>query len=108
LIHNPACLLMDEPFGALDAITRTQMRHDLEMLWLERRKTVIFITHSVEEAIGLSDRVVVMSASPGRIMEEIKIDLPRPRPVGLGQDASYVRYADRIYETFQKIGVLHE
>jgi NitT/TauT family transport system ATP-binding protein len=107
LIHDPSCLLMDEPFGALDAITRTQMRHDLEMLWLDKRKTVLFITHSVEEAIGLSDRVIVMSASPGRIMDEIKIDLPRPRPVGLGEDASFVHYADRIYETFRKIGVLH-
>lgn len=106
LIHDPSCLLMDEPFGALDAITRTQMRHDLELLWLERPKTVLFITHSVEEAIGLSDRVVVMSASPGQLVEEIKIDLPRPRPVGLGEDASFARYADRVYETFRKLGVL--
>ena len=106
LIHDPACLLMDEPFGALDAITRTQMRHDLEMLWLEKPRPVLFITHSVEEAIGLSDRVLVMSASPGQIVEEIKIDLPRPRPVGLGEDASFARYADRIYETFRKLGVL--
>lgn len=106
LIHDPSCLLMDEPFGALDAITRTQMRHDLEMLWLEKPKTVLFITHSVEEAIGLSDRVVVMSTSPGQLVEEIKVDLPRPRPVGLGEDASFARYADRIYEIFRELGVL--
>ena len=66
LIHQPSVLLMDEPFGALDAITRTQIRHDLELLWMETRKTVLFITHSVEEAIGLSDRVLVMSPNPGR------------------------------------------
>ncbi len=106
LIHNPACLLMDEPFGALDAITRTQIRHDLEMLWLERPKTVLFITHSVEEAVGLSDRVIVMSAGPGRIVDEVKVDLPRPRPVGLGEDPSFVRYADRIYKTFRQLGIL--
>ena len=66
LIHQPSVLLMDEPFGALDAITRTQIRHDLELLWLETRKTVLFITHSVEEAVGLSDRVLVMSPNPGK------------------------------------------
>jgi NitT/TauT family transport system ATP-binding protein len=107
LIHDPKILLMDEPFGALDAITRTQMRHDLEELWLEKRKTVLFITHSVEEAIGLSDRVLVMSTSPGRIVEEIVVDLPRPRPVKLGEDASFVRYADQIYDIMRKLGVLH-
>ena len=80
LVHQPSILFMDEPFGALDAITRTQIRHDLELLWLETRKTVLFITHSIEEAIGLSDRVIVMSPSPGRIVDEISIDLPRPRP----------------------------
>jgi NitT/TauT family transport system ATP-binding protein len=106
LIHDPKILLMDEPFGALDAITRTQMRHDLETLWLEKRKTVMFITHSVEEAIGLSDRVIVMSPSPGKIVEEIVVDLPRPRPVKLGEDQSFVRYTDQIYDIMRKLGVL--
>jgi NitT/TauT family transport system ATP-binding protein len=106
LIHDPSILLMDEPFGALDAITRTQMRHDLELLWLEKRKTVLFITHSVEEAIGLSDRVIVMSPGPGRIVDEIAIDLPRPRPVELGVEPSFVAYADRVYAAFKKWGVL--
>jgi NitT/TauT family transport system ATP-binding protein len=82
LIHQPSVLLMDEPFGALDAITRTQIRHDLELLWMETRKTVLFITHSIEEAIGLSDRVLVMSPNPGRIVDEIAIDLPRPAARG--------------------------
>jgi len=105
LVHDPAMLLMDEPFGALDAITRTQIRHDLEMLWLETRKTVLFITHSIEEAVGLSDRVLVMSKSPGTIVEEIHIDLPRPRPAHLGEYPEFARYAERIYSIFEKLGV---
>lgn len=105
LVHNPSMLLMDEPFGALDAITRTQIRHDLEMLWLETRKTVLFITHSIEEAVGLSDRVLVMSKSPGTIVEEIRIDLPRPRPAHLGEYPEFAKYAQRIYEIFAKLGV---
>lgn len=106
LIHDPPVLLMDEPFGALDAITRTQMRHDLELLWMEKRKTVLFITHAVEEAVGLSDRVIVMGPSPGRIVDEIIIDLPRPRPVELGANRSFVAYADRIYSVFKQHGIL--
>ena len=106
LVHDPSILLMDEPFGALDALTRTQMRRDLEALWLERRKTVLFITHGVEEAVGLSDRVIVMSPSPGRIVEDIKVDLPRPRPVELGDDRAYTEYTDRIYRIFKDYGVL--
>jgi NitT/TauT family transport system ATP-binding protein len=106
LIHQPSVLLMDEPFGALDAITRTQIRHDLEMLWLETRKTVLFITHSVEEAVGLSDRVLVMSPSPGRIVEEIAIDLPRPRPAHLGEYPTFNAYAERIHESFRRLGVI--
>lgn len=106
LIHDPSVLLMDEPFGALDAITRTQMRHDLETLWMEKRKTVLFITHSVEEAIGLSDRVLIMSAGPGEIMDEMKIDIPRPRPIEIGQEKAFVEHADHIYEIFRRLGVL--
>ncbi len=106
LIHGPSVLLMDEPFGALDAITRTQIRHDLEMLWLETRKTVLFITHSVEEAVGLSDRVLVMSPNPGRIVEEIVIDLPRPRPAHLGEYPTFNLYAERIHEAFKRLGVI--
>ncbi len=105
LVHEPTMLLMDEPFGALDAITRTQIRHDLEMLWLDTRKTVLFITHSIEEAIGLSDRVLVMSKSPGTIIDEIVIDLPRPRPAYLGEYPEFSVYADRIYNLFKKLGV---
>ena len=105
LVHDPSMLIMDEPFGALDAISRTQIRHDLEMLWLEKRKTVLFITHSIEEAVGLSDRVLVMSKSPGRIVEEIAIDLPRPRPAHLGEYPEFSVYAKRIYTIFEKLGI---
>ena len=105
LVHDPSMLLMDEPFGALDAITRTQIRHDLEMLWMETRKTVLFITHSIEEAIGLSDRVLVMSKSPGTIVEEIYIDLPRPRPAHLGEYPDFSRYSSQIYDIFSRLGV---
>ncbi len=85
IVHRPEVLILDEPFGALDAISRTQIRHDLEMLWLDTGKTVLFITHSIEEAIGLSDRVLVMSKGPGTIIDEIRIELPRPRPAYLGE-----------------------
>ncbi|MHA1570353.1 MAG: ABC transporter ATP-binding protein [Alphaproteobacteria bacterium] len=105
LVHEPSMLLMDEPFGALDAISRTQIRHDLEMLWLETRKTVLFITHSIDEAVGLSDRVLVMSNSPGMIVDEIKIDLPRPRPAHLGDYPDFAHYAQRVYSIFEKLGV---
>jgi NitT/TauT family transport system ATP-binding protein len=79
LIHDPSILLMDEPFGALDAMTREQMNLELQRLWLERKKTVLFITHSIPEAIFLADRVLVMTPRPGRITEAVTIDVPRPR-----------------------------
>jgi NitT/TauT family transport system ATP-binding protein len=81
LLLDPPLLLMDEPFGALDAITREQMNMELLRVWSESRKTVIFITHSVAEAVLLSDRVLVMTSSPGRIRGDITIGLPRPRAV---------------------------
>ncbi|MCU1612835.1 MAG: ABC-type nitrate/sulfonate/bicarbonate transport system, ATPase component [Frankiales bacterium] len=108
LVHDPSVLLMDEPFGALDALTRTQMRIDLEALWRERPKTVLFITHSVEEAVGLADRVIVMGPSPGRIVKEMKIDLPRPRPVQVGDEAAFAEYSAEIYAIFKQLGVLHD
>ena len=107
LVHDPSVLLMDEPFGALDALTRLQVRMDLEALWLRRRPTVLFITHSVEEAVGLSDRVLVMSPSPGEVVEQIKVDLPRPRPVVLGDAPQFGAYVDRIHRHFERMGVLH-
>ena len=81
LANDANVLLMDEPFGALDALTREQLQHELLQIWARTRVTIIFITHSVEEAMLLADRVLVMSAGPGRIANDVAIDLPRPRDV---------------------------
>lgn len=107
LVHEPSVILMDEPFGALDALTRLQVRMDLEALWLRRRPTVLFITHSVEEAVGLSDRIFVMGPNPGKVVDEIKVELPRPRPIVLGDAPEFSAYVDRIYGHFERLGVLH-
>jgi NitT/TauT family transport system ATP-binding protein len=81
LAPNPRVLLMDEPFGALDALTREQLYGDIQDIWLRRRKTIVFVTHNVREAVCLGDRVLVFSPNPGRIVEEYRIDLPRPRDI---------------------------
>jgi NitT/TauT family transport system ATP-binding protein len=107
LVHEPSLILMDEPLGALDALTRLQVRTDLENLWLRRRPTVVFITHSVEEAVGLSDRILVMSPSPGEVIDDIMVDLPRPRPIVLGDAPQFAAYVDRIHRQFERMGVLH-
>ena len=81
LANNADILLMDEPFGALDALTREQLQRELLQMWARTRVTIIFVTHSVEEAVVLADRVLVMSAGPGRIESDVAIELPRPRDV---------------------------
>jgi NitT/TauT family transport system ATP-binding protein len=79
LVHDPQLLIMDEPFAALDALTREQMAGELQRIWMESGKTVVFITHSISEAVFLSDRIVVMSARPGRIVATFENSAPRPR-----------------------------
>jgi len=107
LIHDPPLLLMDEPFGALDALTREQMRIDLEELWLASRQTVVFITHSIDEAVLLADRVVVMSPRPGRVERIVDIDLPRPRGLAARKHPRFTEPVDMITEIFLARGVLH-
>ena len=107
LIHDAPLLLMDEPFGALDALTREQMRLDLEALWLETHKTVLFITHSVDEAVLLADRVVVMSPRPGRIERIIDISLERPRGLPARRAPEFVAVTEAITDIFLARGVLH-
>ena len=107
LVHDPKILLMDEPFGALDALTREQMRIDIEDLWLSSRKTVMFITHSIDEAVLLADRVVVMSPRPGRIERIVPIDLPRPRGLDGRRLPGFTEASDLITGIFLDRGVLH-
>ncbi|MGY4310203.1 NitT/TauT family transport system ATP-binding protein [Bradyrhizobium sp. USDA 4369] len=105
LAYGPEVLLMDEPFGALDAHTRTRLQNDLLEIWERDRKTVLFVTHSVEEAVFLSDKVVMMSRSPGRIREVIDIDLPRPRRrEELLLDPRYQNYIVEIERMFDDSG----
>jgi NitT/TauT family transport system ATP-binding protein len=96
LISDPALLLMDEPFGALDAMTREEMCLELLRIWSERRKTVAFVTHSIAESIFLADRVIVMAARPGRVTMDLKIDLPRPRTLDMEFTPEFKTYADQV------------
>jgi NitT/TauT family transport system ATP-binding protein len=105
LVHDPPLLLMDEPFGALDALTREQISMDIQRVWMDRRKTAMHITHSIPEAVLLADRVVVMGPRPGRIVEIIEVDLPRPRRLDR-LPARFNDYAGRIREIFKSKGVL--
>jgi len=91
LANYPSVLLMDEPFGALDAQTRLTMQESLLDIWREFGTTVLFVTHDVDEAVFLADRVLIMSAAPGQIVEDLKIDLPRPRNVEMASDPAYIK-----------------
>jgi NitT/TauT family transport system ATP-binding protein len=98
LAFNPKVLLMDEPFGALDAQTRETMQEEVTRIWERTRKTIVFVTHDIEEAVFLGDRVVVLSARPGRIREDIRIDLPRPRTLEIKKSSQCHEYRNTIWD----------
>jgi NitT/TauT family transport system ATP-binding protein len=98
LAFDPKVLLMDEPFGALDAQTREVMQEELMNLWERTRKTVVFVTHDIDEAVFLADRVVVLTARPARVREEIKIDLPRPRDIAVRKSVQCLEYRNYIWD----------
>jgi NitT/TauT family transport system ATP-binding protein len=100
LIHDPAILLMDEPFGALDAMTREQMNLELQRIWLERKKTVLFITHSIAEAVFLADRILVLTPRPGRIIDDVQVKIPRPRALEVMNFPEFAPYVHSIRRQF--------
>src|SRR3954453_18266496 len=101
LAPNPRVLLMDEPFAALDALTREQLYGDIQRIWQARKKTIVFVTHNVREAACLGDRVVLMSPHPGRVQEEFAVDLPRPRDINSVDLASI---ATKITRSLKQVG----
>jgi len=106
LLLDPALLLMDEPFGALDAMTRDELNLELQRLWLADAKTVLFVTHSIAEAVFLSDKVVIMSPSPGRVVDIVKVELARPRALAVRETADFAHYVARIRTIFEGFGLL--
>jgi NitT/TauT family transport system ATP-binding protein len=106
LLLDPALLVMDEPFGALDAMTRDELNLELQRLWMANANTVVFVTHSIPEAVFLSDRIAVMSRSPGRVIEVIEVDLPRPRALSVREDPAFGRHVARIRGIFEGFGML--
>ncbi len=102
LAVDPEILLMDEPFAALDAQTRELMQLELLRVWADTAKTVVFVTHQIEEACYLADRVLVMASRPGRVVEDIRIEIPRPRPLRVKRTAEFGRYVDHIWGLLEK------
>ena len=100
LIHDPALLLMDEPFASLDAMTREHMMMELQRIWMAAAKSVMFITHSIPEAVFLSDRIVVLSARPGRTIREVKVDLPRPRTLATIAERPFAEHCNALRALF--------
>lgn len=98
LVHDPKVVLMDEPFGALDALTRENMNRELLRIWAESRKTIVFVTHGIQEAVFLASRVVVLTAGPARMADDIAVDLPYPRALEMKTHEAFGAYARRVYE----------
>jgi NitT/TauT family transport system ATP-binding protein len=98
LCFDPAVMLMDEPFGALDAQTRELMQEELQRIWQQTRKTVLFVTHDIDEAVYLGDRVLVFTARPGEIKAELSIDLPQPRAIEVKKSAAFLAYRNAIWD----------
>jgi NitT/TauT family transport system ATP-binding protein len=101
LIHDPDILLMDEPFSALDALTRDQLGLELLRIWERHQKTVIFVTHSIREAVFLSDRVLVMTQRPATITQDVEITLPRPRQLDLQETDEFNRYVGLLRKSIE-------
>lgn len=108
LLHDPEILVMDEPFGALDALTRDQIQIDLQRMWMERRKTVVFVTHSIDEAVFLADRVLVFSPRPARIAAEFRVPIERPRHLSARTGREFTDLVGEIRGVFENLGVLKE
>lgn len=102
LVMDPRILLLDEPFAALDAQTREIMQAELLRIWTDQRKTVLFVTHQIDEAVYLSDRVVVLSARPGTVREVVDVDLPRPRALGIKRTAAFLELVDHIWRLIEE------
>ncbi|NHN61397.1 ABC transporter ATP-binding protein [Halorussus sp. JP-T4] len=103
LIYNPSVLLMDEPFGSLDAMTKDELNLELLRIWRETEKTILFITHDLDEAVFLSDRVVVLSPRPGQVVDDIEIDLDRPRDEETRGSERFVELSTRLHQHFKSL-----
>jgi NitT/TauT family transport system ATP-binding protein len=103
LVHDPALLLMDEPFAALDAMTREAMMEEIGRIWAATRKSVLFITHSIPEAVFLADEVLVMSPRPGRILERVPVPLPRPRPIAAMDAPEFIALTAHLRAAFTRM-----
>ncbi len=102
LAFDPQVLLMDEPFGALDAQTRELMQEELQRIWQATRKTVLFVTHDIDEAVFLGDRVIVFTARPGRIKADLRIDLPRPRPIEVKKSVEFLAARNQVWDLLRE------
>ncbi len=100
-IHDPKLVLMDEPFGALDALTREKMNLELLRIWQDSRKTIVFVTHGIQEAVFIATRVAVLTAGPARMADTFTVDLPYPRELGLKSTAAFGDYTRRIYDLLE-------